>query len=219
MSTFFEHSFTEPIWSIRYWGTPEQPLLWIETRGNEKAFWHSYDVSTKKMELLGKAPADYAQLNFQSGDENQAIFIKLQKSKNPGLEAIQTYSLRPIQLLKEEKPRALNSESPFNFKTPQHYEESQDYFKDFQTFFKQQFNENIAKGLDYFEGEDKLIFSYYLYDNGWKNYLRVCNLAFETLVLELIAEGDAIGYHTFTLLKDHLIFVKDKIKLVIYEKL
>jgi hypothetical protein len=219
LSTFFEHSFTEPIWSIRYWGPPNKPLLWIETRGNGEAFWHSYDVSTKKMELLGKAPADYAQLNFQSGDENQAIFIKLQKSKNPGLEAIQTYSLRPIQLLKEEKPRALNSESPFNFKTPQHYEESQDYFKDFQTFFKQQFNENIAKGLDYFEGEDKLIFSYYLYDNGWKNYLRVCNLAFETLVLELIAEGDAIGYHTFTLLNDQLIFVKDKIKLVIYEKL
>ena len=219
MSTFFEHSFTEPIWSIRYWGTPNKPLLWIETRGNGDAFWHSYDDSIKKMELLGKAPADYAQLNFQSGDENQAIFIKLQKSKNPGLEAIQTYSLRPIQLLKEEKPRALNSESPFKFKTPQHYEESQDYFKDFQTFFKQQFNENIAKGLDYFEGEDKLIFSYYLYDNGWKNYLRVCNLAFETLVLELIAEGDAIGYHTFTLLNDQLIFVKDKIKLVIYEKL
>ena len=219
MSTFFEHSFTEPIWSIRYWGTPNKPLLWIETRGNGDAFWHSYDDSIKKMELLGKAPADYAQLNFQSGDENQAIFIKLQKSKNPGLEAIQTYSLRPIQLLKEEKPRALNSESPFNFKTPQHYEESQDYFKDFQTFFKQQFNENIAKGLDYFEGKDKLIFSYYLYDNGWKNYLRVCNLAFETLVLELIAEGDAIGYHTFTLLNDQLIFVKDKIKLVIYEKL
>lgn len=193
--------------------------MWIETRGNGDAFWHSYDDSIKKMELLGKAPADYAQLNFQSGDENQAIFIKLQKSKNPGLEAIQTYSLRPIQLLKEEKPRALNSESPFNFKTPQHYEESQDYFKDFQTFFKQQFNENIAKGLDYFEGKDKLIFSYYLYDNGWKNYLRVCNLAFETLVLELIAEGDAIGYHTFTLLNDQLIFVKDKIKLVIYEKL
>ena len=219
MSTFFEHSFTEPIWSIRYWGTPNKPLLWIETRGNGEAFWHSYDVSTKKMELLGKAPADYAQLNFQSGDENQAIFIKLQKSKNPGLEAIQTYSLRPIQLLKEEKPRPIHIESLFNFKTPIHYEESQDYFKDFQTFFKQQFNENIAKGLDYFEGEDKLIFSYYLYDNGLKNYLRVCNLAFETLVLELIAEGDAIGYHTFTLLNDQLIFVKDKIKLVIYEKL
>jgi hypothetical protein len=219
LSAFFEHSFTEPIWSIRYWGTPEQPRLWIETRGNGDAFWHSYDVSSKNMELLGKAPADYAQLNFQSGDENQAVFIKLQQSKNPGIESIKTYSLKPIELLKEEKPYALNSESPFNFQTPQHYEESQDYFKDFQTFFKQQFNENIAKGLDYFEGEDKLIFSYYLYDNGWKNYLRVCNLAFETLVHELIAEGDAIGYHTFTLLNDQLIYVKDKIKLVIYEKL
>jgi hypothetical protein len=219
LSAFFEHSFTEPIWSIRYWGTPEQPRLWIETRGNGNAFWHSYEVSSKHMELLGKAPADYAQLNFQSGDEKQAVFIKLQKSKNPGLEAIQTYSLRPIKLLKEEIPHVLNSESPFNFQTPQHYEESHDYFKDFQTFFKQQFNENIAKGLDYFEGEDKLIFSYYLYDNGWKNYLRVCNLAFETLVHELISEGEAIGYHTFTLLNDQLIFVKDKIKLVIYEKL
>ena len=219
MPAFFEHSFTEAIWSIRYWGRPEDPRLWIETRGNGEAFWHSCDLYSKKVQLLGPAPADYAQLNFHSGDENQAIFIKLQQSKNPGIESIQTYSLEPIMFLKEEKPGPIRTESQFRFQTPQHYEENQDYFKDFQTFFKQQFNENIAKGIDYFEGEDKLLFSYYLYDNGWKNYLRVCNLAFETLVLELIAEGDAIGYHTFTLLNDQLIFVKDKIKLVIYEKL
>jgi hypothetical protein len=106
----------------------------------------------------------------------------------------------------------------FRFQTPSHYEESQDYFKDFQLFFKQQFNENIAKGIDYFEGKDKLIFSYYIYDNGWKNYLRVCNLAFETVILELIAEGESIGYQTFTLMNDQLIFVKEKMKLKIYEK-
>ena len=219
MPTFFEHSFAEPIWSIRYWGTPEEPRLWIETRGNGEAFWHSYDLLSKNIAFLGKAPSDYAQLNFQEGGENQAVFVKLEKSKNPGMESILTYSLQPLQLLKEEKPRQLNTESTFRFQTPNHYEESQDYFKDFHTFFKQQFNENIAKGIDYFEGEDKLLFSYYLYDNGWKNYLRVCNLAFETLVLELIAEGDAIGYHTFSLLNNQLIFVQDKIKLVIYEKL
>ena len=89
----------------------------------------------------------------------------------------------------------------------------------FVTFFQQQFNETIAKGIDYFEGEDKLLFSYYLYDNGWKNYLRVCNLAFDTILLDQIAEGDTIGYQTFTLLNEHLIFVKDKLKLKIYEKL
>ncbi len=195
------------------------PQLWVETRGLQEAFWHSVDLATKEVSLLGKAPSDYAQLNFVQGSENEAIFIKLQQSKNPGIESIQTYSLEPLQMLKEEKPRPFNPENAFSFQVPQHYEESQEYFKDFQRFFQQQFNENIAKGIDYFEGEDKLLFSYYLYDNGWKNYLRVCNLAFDTILLEQIAEGDTIGYQTFTLLNEQLIFVKDKLKLKIYEKL
>ena len=219
MPAFFEHSFTEPIWSIRYWGKPENPQLWVETRGLHEAFWHSVDLATKEVSLLGKAPSDYAQLNFVQGSENEAIFIKLQQSKNPGIESIQSYSLEPLQMLKEEKPRPFNPENAFSFQVPQHYEESQEYFKDFQRFFQQQFNENIAKGIDYFEGEDKLLFSYYLYNNGWKNYLRVCNLAFDTILLEQIAEGDTIGYQTFTLLNEQLIFVKDKLKLKIYEKL
>ena len=219
MPVFFEHSFAEPIWSIRFWGKPDEPRLWVETRGNAEAFWHSIDLATKEVSLLGKAPSDYAQLNFVQGSENEAIFIKLQQSKNPGIESVQTYSLNPLKLLTEEKSRSINPENAFSFQVPQHYEESQEYFKDFRTFFQQQFNETIAKGIDYFEGEDKLLFSYYLYDNGWKNYLRVCNLAFETILLEQIAEGDTIGYQTFTLLNEQLIFVKDKLKLKIYEKL
>ncbi len=219
MSTFFEHSFAEPIWSIRYWGSVEEPRLWIETRGNGDAFWHSHQLGTKSVQLISKAPSDYAQLNFLQGSENEAIFIKLQKAKNPGIESIQTYSLEPFKLIKEEKPRPISAENTFEFQVPQHYDESQEYFKDFQAFFQKQFNETIAKGIDYFEGNDKLLFSYYLYDNGWKNYLRVCNLAFETILLEQIAEGDTIGYQTFTLLNEQLIFVKDKLKLKIYEKL
>lgn len=219
MSSIFEHSFPEPIWSIRFWGNPENPQLWVETRGLQEAFWHSIDLATKEVTHLGKAPTDYAQLNFAQGSENNAVFIKLQQSKNPGIESIQTYSLVPLQKLKEEKPRQIHFENNFSFQVPQHYEEGQDYFKDFQSFFQQQFNEKIAKGIDYLEGEDKLLFSYYLYDNGWKNYLRVCNLAFDTILLEQIAEGDTIGYQTFTLLNEQLIFVKDKLKLKIYEKL
>ena len=219
MPTFFEHSFTEPIWSIRFWGSPEKPKLWVETRSKKEAFWHSIDLGSKEVKLLGKAPSDYAQLNFQQGFENEAIFIKLQLSKNPGIESIQTYSMVPLEKLKEEKPRPINTENLFSFQVPQHYDESQAYFNEFKRFFLKQFNETIAKGIDYFEGEDKLLFSYYLYDNGWKNYLRVCNLAFETILLEQIAEGESIGYQTFTLLNDQLIFVKDKLKLKIYEKL
>ena len=219
MSTFFEHSFAEPIWSIRYWGSVEEPHLWIETRGDGEAFWHSCEMSSKKVTLLGKAPTDYPQLNFQHGFEKEVVFIKLQQSKNPVIESIQTYSLVPLKLIKEEKSSPIIVENVFSFQVPQHYEEGQEYFNDFQAFFQKQFNEKIAKGIDYFEGNDKLLFSYYLYDNGWKNYLRVCNLAFETILLEQIAEGDTIGYQTFSLLNEQLIYVKDKRKLKIYEKL
>jgi hypothetical protein len=219
LPTFFEHSFTEPIWSIRYWGSVDEPRLWIETRGNGEAFWHSHQLGTKSVQLIGKAPSDYAQLNFHQGSENEAIFIKLQQAKNPGIESIKTYSLEPLKLIKEEKTRPISTENTFSFQVPHHYDESQEYFKDFQAFFLKQFNETIAKGIDYFEGNDKLLFSYYLYDNGWKNYLRVCNLAFDTILLEQIAEGDSIGYQTFSLLNEQLIFVKDKLKLKIYEKL
>ena len=217
MPAFFEHSFTEPIWSIRFWGKPDEPRLWVETRGNAEAFWHSIDLATKEVSLLGKAPSDYAQLNFVNGSENEAIFIKLQQSKNPGIESVQTYSLNPLKLLTEEKSRSINPENAFSFQVPQHYEESQEYFKDFRTFFQQQFNETIAKGIDYFEGEDKLLFSYYLYEDGLKNILRVCDKGFKTEHTEVIAEGETIGFNTFQIFNRTLIYIKDKHQLIFYE--
>lgn len=105
----------------------------------------------------------------------------------------------------------------FNFESPHHIEESQEQFNAFKQFFSLKFSLQIAKGLDYWEGEDKLIFSYYLYDGAWKNYLLVCDLNFQILLHELLEEGDLMGYHTFQIFQNHLLFIQHKLQLEIYE--
>lgn len=98
----------------------------------------------------------------------------------------------------------------FEVEASQHFEESQPGFKEFQQFFAQQFSEKIVKGLDYWEGADKLIFSYYLYESDLKNKLLVTDKAFHILHEDVLAEGDGMGYQTFQVFQNQLIYIKNK---------
>ena len=105
----------------------------------------------------------------------------------------------------------------FLFENPAHFEENQPGFSDFKSFFKQNFDENIVKAMDCWDGNDKIIFSYYLYEDGLKNILRVCDKGFETEHTEIIAEGETIGFNTFQIFNRTLIYIKDKHQLIFYE--
>ena len=105
----------------------------------------------------------------------------------------------------------------FLFENPSHFEENQPGFSDFKLFFKQNFDENIVKAMDCWDGNDKIIFSYYLYEDGLKNILRVCDKGFETEHTEIIAEGETIGFNTFQIFNRTLIYIKDKHQLIFYE--
>ena len=98
----------------------------------------------------------------------------------------------------------------------QHFEESQSGFKEFQVFFDLHFSKKIVKGLDYWEGADKLIFSYYLYDSGLKNIISVTDKAFNILHEDVLAEGDGMGYQTFQVFQNQLIYIKHKHQLEQY---
>jgi len=105
----------------------------------------------------------------------------------------------------------------FLFENPAHFEENQPGFSDFKLFFKQNFDENIVKAMDCWDGNDKIIFSYYLYEDGLKNILRVCDKGFKTEHTEIIAEGETIGFNTFQIFNRTLIYIKDKHQLIFYE--
>ena len=237
------HTFSGNIWSTGYFGDAQRPKCWIETRVNETCQWHEVDLtdfSTREIPFPAEANKPKSWL---TGIQNIGVFICLHTGKNPGIEAIEGYDLATgrkvyrveltnwiavegiylrtqkgdinLQTGIYETQKSIKWQG-VSFESPQHFEESQPGLEAFQKLFEQKFGETIAKGLDYWEGSDKLIFSYYLYAQGWKNRLRICTFDFQTLHEETLAEGEKIGFQTFQIVNRHLVYIRDKHELVIY---
>ncbi len=243
LEKILEHSFDGTLWSLGYWGDPQYPKLWIEVRNLEKTEWFTYHFDQNHIEKIKKLDPTQQTLTWFKGIDQIGVFLKMKSGKNPGIEAIIGIDLRNgQQIYKVETDHWLESKGSFlnigewlnletgKFAIPEddirvehdvgqtmHFEESQAGFTEFQQFFDQIFNEKIVKGLDYYEGRDKLIFSYYLYEGGLKNQLKVCDRSFKVLFKEEIAQVEGIGFNTFQVFKDKLIYVKHKYQLVIYE--
>jgi hypothetical protein len=237
------HTFSGNIWSTGYFGNKLHPKCWVESREGDQFRWYVLDLNTFIYHELPFPTVANKPKTWLIGIEDIAVFICLHTGKNPGIEAIEGYdltsgeriyrteitqweSLDGVYLKTNKGDISLctglyervkrNDWEGVDFESPQHFEESQPGLEAFQTLFKQKFNETIAKGMDYWEGKDKLIFSYYLYEDGWKNKLRICTFDFQTLHEETLAEGSKIGFHTFQIVHGHLVYIRDKHDLVIY---
>lgn len=243
MEKIIEHPFDGTVWSVGYWGEAHEPKLWIEVRKPMKIEWFTYDFEQNSVQIINVIEPLQHPMTWFKGIQNIGVFLQMKSGKNPGIEAVIGIDLRNGQQIYkvdtdhwiESKGSFLNIGQWLNIETGKfeipgdeiraehevgqtaHFEESQVGFTEFQQFFGQIFNEKIVKGLDYFEGTDKLIFSYYLYDNGLKNLLKVCDHAFNVLFVEEIAQVEGIGFNTFQLFRNKLIYVKNKHQLVIYE--
>ncbi len=224
-----------------YWGTPDDAKLWIETRSADKNTWHILDLKTYQLNQTGQIESN--SLQWLTGLKDGGVFLKLRQGKNPGIESLQCYhfpsgtqrysialnqwsTLNGEYLACNQGIIDLNSgefcseithnAADWNIESPQHFEESQSEFKPFAALFEKKFDEKIGKGIDYWEGSDKLIFSYYIYENAWKNKIRICDYDFQTLFIDTIAEGEQMGYQTFQRFQNTLLFIKDKRELFIY---
>lgn len=193
-----------------------KPLNWITSRGFLGIFskikssknpgidcLEAYDLRTGT--LVYQIPCQHW---FETNED--AIYIEIDKKKY-------WVNLLTGQIQAEASLAIKQQINQLVVQNPEHYEESQPFFKEFQDFFLLTFKEKIAKGIDYWEGKEKLIFSYYIYDQGWKNYLKICDSDFVVEYQELISEGDLIGYTTFQIIENQLIYVKNKQQIVVYE--
>ncbi|RXK52520.1 hypothetical protein [Aquirufa rosea] len=249
MKKKFTYRFDKAIWSLGYWGNPDQPKLWIESKDIESGNWFSYEFQTNELYPMTNSPSHHSHLQWLVGRPTLGIFVRLQSGKNPGIEAIEAYQMSdgklayavPCQMAKiitEEQIFIQQKEGGFyldldsgqfsnlktdktsvhfQFESPTHIEDSQEQFQAFKQFFHLKFSLEIGKGLDYWEGKDKLIFSYYLYDGAWKNFLLVCDLDFQIILHEFLEEGELMGYHTFQIFQNNLLFIQHKQQLEIYE--
>jgi hypothetical protein len=244
MRKIFNHRFPDTLWSLGYWGTSITPQLWIETRGSDLSANFCLNLHTQELQEIPSIPNG---LQWLTGLPEGGVFLRLRKGINPGIEGLEVYDfpsgerryaiqlsqwvglentylntskgyidLETGKFTKEISKREVEIKKP---ESPLHFEESQDEFKAFEKLFEQKFQEKIGKGMDYWEGSNKLIFSYYIYENAWKNQLRICDFEFNTLFLETLAEGELMGYHTFQCVQNTLFFIKDKRELFIYADL
>jgi hypothetical protein len=99
-----------------------------------------------------------------------------------------------------------------------HYPEDSPHFPTIYKFLYRLMNIDAVRGVDYIEISDKIIISYYIYnDKSFLNYLLVTNRSCQILLNDLIAEAEGIGIDTFTVKSDTLLYVKNQTQFVGYK--
>lgn len=95
---------------------------------------------------------------------------------------------------------------------PLHYVEGTDYFETCKTFLYNRLRLEAVKAIEYLEIENKIIISFYSNEvDNMVNYLLVTDLSGEIVFNEIIQRNiNAIGLQTFFIVKNQVIFVKEK---------
>ena len=101
---------------------------------------------------------------------------------------------------------------------PFHYQEAHAYFATVGQFLKQFLHIHAVKGCDYLEHQGAIVISYYIYEEkSLSNYLLVINQKQEVKFHEKIgSQLEGIGADTFFIVKNGLIFIKEKFQLISY---
>jgi hypothetical protein len=109
---------------------------------------------------------------------------------------------------------------PHELLKPAQYLEGTEYFATVKTFLLKQLNLNVVSALEYLEFEKSMIISCYVAGNDspdMANFLIVFSRTGECLLKEEISSrAKGIGLDTFFVLRNNLIFVKNKNELLSY---
>lgn len=102
---------------------------------------------------------------------------------------------------------------------PRHYTQENKYFETIVSFLNNLLGIDAQKAFDYAEYQKWIIISYYLYHNNTlSNFLLVLDQQAQILLHEPIASQlTGIGLDTFFIIHHHLVFVREKKELIIYE--
>jgi hypothetical protein len=221
LKIIFQHQFPGNIHRISYFGTQNEPKIWVDISMQTEKKWFILNLQDKLLQEI-KIPFDKSIVyTWLDANENSGFFSLLEKGKNPKSIGFAEVNLidGAIRSISEKfnfsvKEKKMASQL-FSIQIPSHYHTEKSYFKDFQQFFEIKFNQKIDKGIDYLEGDNKLIFSYYLYENTWLNKLKVCNLDFTSIWDDTIETTELIGHTTFQVFENLIIYTKNKNELII----
>lgn len=100
---------------------------------------------------------------------------------------------------------------------PLHYKEGTAYFATCKTFLYNRLGLDAVNAIEYLEYNNRIIISYYIVEDKLANYLLIMDAEGLEFFHEPIQRNiNAIGLETFFIVKNHLIFVKDKNEIFCY---
>jgi len=79
MRKIFNHLISETIWSIGYWGTPDDTKILIETRSEDKNTWFNLDLNNHQLNQMSLIESN--SLQWLTGLKDGGVFLKLRQGK------------------------------------------------------------------------------------------------------------------------------------------
>lgn len=176
-------------------------------------------------------------LNLQTGriewQSERFIFVKMQSNELYGYEktaeneqiykiiSLEDHSERitePVAFDQKIRQLTIVQEKNKPLIYPFYYPQEHTYFATVRAFLNQFMHIQPVYGCEYLEHQGAIIISYYIYeDKSLSNYLLVMNQAQEVLLHDKIGSRlDGLGVDTFFVVKNRLIFIKEKYQLVSY---
>jgi hypothetical protein len=223
LKPIFKHLFPGIIQHISYFGSKNNPFIWVDISENSVKRWFVVHLKTKHCSEIANPFESSLIYSWIDAAEHYGFFSIIEQGKNPISQGVLKIDLKTgtvfekMDIFSNKLYTNQLASQIFTINTPSHYSSLEVYFKDFKEFFDKKFNQQIDKAIDYLEADNKLIFSYYLYENTWVNKLKVCNLSFHTLFEDQIESNELMGHHTFQVFENLIIYTKNKNELIILD--
>ncbi len=100
---------------------------------------------------------------------------------------------------------------------PHHYKEDTPYFGTCRSFLDNRLGLKAVNAIEYLEVQPWIILSYYVRDEDLVNFLLIMDSQGEIFYHKPIQKNiNAVGLETFFIVRNHLIFVKDKNEILCY---
>lgn len=216
MEKKFAHTFDHKIWNIR----ADEQFLVLELRDEikRKVYLASIDLSNGALLWCLASPIQTWWQSLAEVVDDTIQLVEFSSEQQPRILNNYYLSAKNGTLIESNVGNVTHKKTNATIIQPIHYTEESRFFPAIFKFFYRLFNIDIQKAVDYLEFKDKIIISYYLYNNNsFSNYLLITNKQQDVLLNELIANSEGLGMTTFVVKPDILLYVKHKYQIHGYE--
>lgn len=211
----FTESFNGKIWQMLK--SADERFLVLEIRNEPELHveFYSFDISSYQLEKINISDNDWW-VTLEDEQDGVVRFKKYNADENPEIVNRYYFDLKSKIELADKQFSSLSETA--GGQSTYYYPASSEHFQLIKEFTKSILDiEILEAGAEYFESERIVAISYYIKEQSLANYLLITDMDRNILMHELLANNiSGIGQETFSIVKDNVIFARNKLELKVY---